>query len=105
MDWRGFRLAKKIVKEKVVQQLAMNFLKDVNWDKVLGQSDLLMQLIANPKTAIFMQAAMEMRDPVANALFKLGRITEEEAAPTKEGGLGLLPLLKRATEVGEVEED
>ena len=56
---------------------------------LLARSELLPHLIARPETANLMRAVLEWRPALADALVKVGALTEEEAR-----GQGLVALLK-----------
>lgn len=86
--------------------LAKDILPNLDWKGAMGRSALIRQLMTKPETWTLVNAAIAMRDPLANALFESGDITAEEAAPVKEGGLGLVELVKLAVDKeGEEEED
>ena len=76
--------------------LVKDIIPNVDWKGALSQSDLMAKLMTKPETWTLVNAALAMRDPLANALLESGDITEVEALPVKEGGLGLVELVRRA---------
>lgn len=84
--------------------LAKDVIPNLDWKGAMGRSALVRQLIRRPELWTLVNAALAMRDPLADALFQTGAITEEEAAPVKDGGLGLIELVKLAVDK-EGEED
>lgn len=63
---------------------------------MLAKSDLGMRLAAQPETQALFKSVQELRAGVVRVMLEKKMITEEEAAPVREGGLGLVELLKRA---------
>jgi len=82
--------------------LAKGVFASVDWRKVVLGSDHLMRLIAQPETRKLIAAAGPMRDPIARMLLEDGVITEAEAAPTSNGGLGLIEMIQRLVSLGRI---
>jgi len=76
----------------------------IDWQRLLSETEIAQRLLTRPETWALYQAAVAMRDPLARILWEMRIITDDEARPSKEGGLGLVPLLRRALEHGQEED-
>ena len=86
------------VMQKFIQGLVANAAHGVDWKSMMMRSEFALKLLAKPETQQLMAAALQMREPLAQVLLAEGVITEMEAAASKDGGLGLMELVRRLME-------
>lgn len=67
-----------------------------DWKALLEQSPTLRAWAATSNAKYLMVSVQEIRPSLAGVMLEQGIITEEEARPPKEGGLGLVLLIQRA---------
>ena len=84
--------------QKFVQGLLSHAAQGVDWKALMLRSEFALKLLAKPETQQLMQAALQMREPLAQVLLAEGVITEVEAASSRDGGLGLMELVRRLME-------
>ncbi len=88
-----------------LKALVKDIIPNVDWRGMMVQSEVIQKLMTKQETWVLVNAAIAMREPLAKALLETGEITEEEAGPVKEGGLGLVELVKRAVDKDKEEGD
>lgn len=84
--------------QKMVQNLISSAAQSIDWKALMLRSEFALKLLAKPETQQFMAAALQMREPLAQVLLSEGVITEQEAASSRDGGLGLMELVRRLIE-------
>lgn len=84
---------------RVIENIDMSNLMDsADWRNLLGRSETVRKWATTREALQLFLSVQAIRPSLVGIMLAQGVITEEEAKPSNEGGLGLMPLIQRALE-------